>query len=58
MDGWFSDQNPDSNCPLSFNQNGVYHGNPDVTSVGMTSSFFASVRLEIRPTGILKSVST
>lgn len=37
---------------------GVYYGNPEVTSGGIALKFFASVRLEIRPTGKIKSVST
>ncbi|XP_057991941.1 DNA repair protein recA homolog 1, chloroplastic isoform X2 [Hevea brasiliensis] len=35
---------------------GVYYGNPEVTSGGIALKFFASVRLEIRPTGKIKSV--
>ncbi|KAM3223077.1 DNA repair protein recA 1, chloroplastic [Capsicum annuum] len=34
---------------------GVYYGNPEVTSGGIALKFFASVRLEIRPTGKIKS---
>ena len=41
-----------------FNQIGVYYGNPEVTSGGIALKFFASVRLEIRPIGKIKSVST
>lgn len=37
---------------------GVYYGNPEVTSGGIALKFFASVRLEIRSTGKIKSVST
>ncbi|XP_031114562.1 DNA repair protein recA homolog 1, chloroplastic isoform X2 [Ipomoea triloba] len=36
---------------------GVYYGNPEVTSGGIALKFFASVRLEIRPIGKIKSVS-
>ncbi|PRQ60003.1 putative DNA recombination and repair protein RecA [Rosa chinensis] len=36
---------------------GVYYGNPEVTSRGIALKFFASVRLEIRSTGKIKSVS-
>lgn len=36
---------------------GVYYGNPEVTSGGIALKFFASVRLEIRSTGKIKSVS-
>lgn len=39
------------------NQIGVYYGNPEVTSGGIALKFFASVRLEIRSTGKIKSVS-
>lgn len=35
----------------------MYYGNPEVTSGGIALKFFASVRLEIRPTGKIKSVS-
>lgn len=35
---------------------GVYYGNPEVTSGGIALKFFASVRLEIRSTGKIKSV--
>ncbi|XP_022717514.1 DNA repair protein recA homolog 1, chloroplastic-like isoform X2 [Durio zibethinus] len=35
---------------------GVYYGNPEVTSGGIALKFFASVRLEIRTTGKIKSV--
>ncbi|XP_027127376.1 DNA repair protein recA homolog 1, chloroplastic-like isoform X2 [Coffea arabica] len=35
---------------------GVYYGNPEVTSGGIALKFFASVRLEIRPIGKIKSV--
>ncbi|EOY13829.1 RecA DNA recombination family protein isoform 2, partial [Theobroma cacao] len=35
---------------------GVYYGNPEVTSGGIALKFFASVRLEIRPSGKIKSV--
>ncbi|XP_040986600.1 DNA repair protein recA homolog 1, chloroplastic isoform X1 [Juglans microcarpa x Juglans regia] len=35
---------------------GVYYGNPEVTSGGIALKFFASLRLEIRPTGKIKSV--
>ncbi|XWS27515.1 hypothetical protein CRYUN_Cryun26dG0121600 [Craigia yunnanensis] len=35
---------------------GVYYGNPEVTSGGIPLKFFASVRLEIRPAGKIKSV--
>ncbi|XP_073016242.1 DNA repair protein recA homolog 1, chloroplastic-like [Primulina eburnea] len=35
---------------------GVFYGNPEVTSGGIALKFFASVRLEIRPTGKIKSV--
>ncbi|PRQ44975.1 putative DNA recombination and repair protein RecA [Rosa chinensis] len=35
---------------------GVYYGNPEVTSRGIALKFFASVRLEIRSTGKIKSV--
>ncbi|GMP64811.1 hypothetical protein CsSME_00025906 [Camellia sinensis var. sinensis] len=34
---------------------GVYYGNPEVTSGGIALKFFASLRLEIRPTGKIKS---
>ncbi|KAG6608007.1 DNA repair protein recA-like 1, chloroplastic, partial [Cucurbita argyrosperma subsp. sororia] len=34
---------------------GVYYGNPEVTSGGIALKFFASLRLEIRQTGKLKS---
>nr|GMC56812.1 DNA repair protein recA homolog 1, chloroplastic [Ipomoea batatas] len=34
---------------------GVYYGNPEVTSGGIALKFFASVRLEIRPIGKIKS---
>ncbi|RAL41083.1 hypothetical protein DM860_008781 [Cuscuta australis] len=34
---------------------GVYYGNPEVTSGGIALKFFASVRLEIRPAGKIKS---
>ncbi|CAN4102525.1 unnamed protein product [Withania somnifera] len=34
---------------------GVYYGNPEVTSGGIALKFFASVRLEIRSTGKIKS---
>ena len=37
-------------------QIGVYYGNPEVTSGGIALKFFASVRLEIRPIGKIKSV--
>lgn len=36
----------------------MYYGNPEVTSGGIALKFFASVRLEIRPIGKIKSVST
>ncbi|KAL3627095.1 hypothetical protein CASFOL_028458 [Castilleja foliolosa] len=36
---------------------GVYYGNPEVTSGGIALKFFASVRLEIRPIGKIKSVN-
>lgn len=42
---------------LCLSQIGVYYGNPEVTSGGIALKFFASVRLEIRPTGKIKSVS-
>ncbi|KAA8527148.1 hypothetical protein F0562_008623 [Nyssa sinensis] len=35
---------------------GVYYGNPEVTSGGIALKFFASLRLEIRPIGKIKSV--
>ncbi|KAL5731630.1 hypothetical protein ACHQM5_004339 [Ranunculus cassubicifolius] len=35
---------------------GVFYGNPEVTSGGIALKFFASVRLEIRSTGKIKSV--
>ncbi|GAA0166518.1 DNA strand-pairing protein [Lithospermum erythrorhizon] len=35
---------------------GVYYGNPEVTSGGIALKFFASVRLEIRSIGKIKSV--
>ncbi|KAE8124572.1 hypothetical protein FH972_019440 [Carpinus fangiana] len=35
---------------------GVYYGNPEVTSGGIALKFFASLRLEIRSTGKIKSV--
>lgn len=35
---------------------GVFYGNPEVTSGGIALKFFASLRLEIRPTGKIKSV--
>lgn len=35
----------------------MYYGNPEVTSGGIALKFFASVRLEIRSTGKIKSVS-
>lgn len=41
-----------------FQKIGVYYGNPEVTSGGIALKFFASVRLEIRSTGKIKSVST
>ncbi|ERM99246.1 DNA repair protein recA homolog 1, chloroplastic [Amborella trichopoda] len=34
---------------------GVFYGNPEVTSGGIALKFFASVRLEIRPIGKIKS---
>ncbi|XP_031499924.1 DNA repair protein recA homolog 1, chloroplastic isoform X4 [Nymphaea colorata] len=34
---------------------GVFYGNPEVTSGGIALKFFASLRLEIRPTGKIKS---
>ncbi|XP_020276182.1 DNA repair protein recA homolog 1, chloroplastic isoform X2 [Asparagus officinalis] len=34
---------------------GVYYGNPEVTSGGIALKFFASLRLEIRSTGKIKS---
>ncbi|KAH1210239.1 DNA repair protein recA 1, chloroplastic [Glycine soja] len=34
---------------------GVYYGNPEVTSGGIALKFFASLRLEVRPTGKIKS---
>ncbi|RVW37040.1 DNA repair protein recA-like 1, chloroplastic [Vitis vinifera] len=34
---------------------GVYYGNPEVTSGGIALKFFASLRLEIRPIGKIKS---
>ncbi|XP_004516048.2 DNA repair protein recA homolog 1, chloroplastic isoform X1 [Cicer arietinum] len=34
---------------------GVYYGNPEVTSGGIALKFFASVRLEVRPIGKIKS---
>ena len=37
---------------------GVYYGNPEVTSGGIALKFFASVRLEIRSAGKIKSVRT
>ena len=37
-------------------QIGVFYGNPEVTSGGIALKFFASVRLEIRPIGKIKSV--
>lgn len=43
---------------MNFCKIGVYYGNPEVTSGGIALKFFASVRLEIRPTGKIKSVST
>lgn len=42
---------------LMFCKIGVYYGNPEVTSGGLALKFFASVRLEIRPIGKIKSVS-
>ncbi|GMH24221.1 hypothetical protein Nepgr_026064 [Nepenthes gracilis] len=36
---------------------GVYYGNPEVTSGGIALKFFASLRLEIRPIGKVKSVN-
>lgn len=42
---------------LCLSQIGVYYGNPEVTSGGIALKFFASVRLEIRPIGKIKSVS-
>ncbi|XP_042514477.1 DNA repair protein recA homolog 1, chloroplastic [Macadamia integrifolia] len=35
---------------------GVFYGNPEVTSGGIALKFFASLRLDIRPTGKIKSV--
>ncbi|XP_043702502.1 DNA repair protein recA homolog 1, chloroplastic isoform X1 [Telopea speciosissima] len=35
---------------------GVFYGNPEVTSGGIALKFFASLRLEIRSTGKIKSV--
>ncbi|KAH9612195.1 hypothetical protein KSS87_012697, partial [Heliosperma pusillum] len=35
---------------------GVYYGNPEVTSGGIALKFFASLRLEIRTIGKVKSV--
>eukprot|EP00252_Welwitschia_mirabilis_P003037 TRINITY_DN13090_c0_g1_i1.p1 TRINITY_DN13090_c0_g1~~TRINITY_DN13090_c0_g1_i1.p1 ORF type:complete len:409 (-),score=66.83 TRINITY_DN13090_c0_g1_i1:715-1941(-) len=35
---------------------GVFYGNPEVTSGGIALKFFASLRLEIRPIGKVKSV--
>ncbi|KAK6947248.1 DNA recombination and repair protein RecA [Dillenia turbinata] len=35
---------------------GVFYGNPEVTSGGIALKFFASLRLEIRPIGKIKSV--
>lgn len=35
---------------------GVYYGNPEVTSGGIALKFFASLRLEVRPIGKIKSV--
>ena len=35
----------------------VFYGNPEVTSGGIALKFFASVRLEIRSIGKIKSVS-
>lgn len=43
---------------MDFLKIGVYYGNPEVTSGGIALKFFASVRLEIRSTGKIKSVST
>lgn len=43
---------------MNFTKIGVYYGNPEVTSGGIALKFFASVRLEIRSTGKIKSVST
>ncbi|CAI9088080.1 OLC1v1022316C1 [Oldenlandia corymbosa var. corymbosa] len=37
---------------------GVYYGNPEVTSGGIALKFFASVRLEIRPIGKIKSAKS
>ncbi|KAJ1416715.1 P-loop containing nucleoside triphosphate hydrolase, partial [Sesbania bispinosa] len=34
---------------------GVYYGNPEVTSGGIALKFFASLRLEVRPIGKIKS---
>ncbi|KAK7342838.1 hypothetical protein VNO80_25794 [Phaseolus coccineus] len=34
---------------------GVYYGNPEVTSGGIALKFFASLRLEVRPAGKIKS---
>lgn len=45
-------------CCTWFGKIGVYYGNPEVTSGGIALKFFASLRLEIRPTGKIKSVST
>ena len=42
---------------MDFFKIGVYYGNPEVTSGGIALKFFASVRLEIRSTGKIKSVS-
>lgn len=43
---------------MDFIKIGVYYGNPEVTSGGIALKFFASVRLEIRSTGKIKSVRT
>lgn len=36
---------------------GVHYGNPEVTTGGVSLKFYSSLRLEIRPTGKIKSVS-
>lgn len=45
-------------CSFEYFKIGVYYGNPEVTSGGIALKFFASLRLEIRPIGKIKSVST
>lgn len=43
---------------VDFLQIAVMYGNPEVTSGGLALKFFASLRLDIRNTGKIKSVSS